>query len=190
MYLHLSMSIITSLTILSTLSFYKYLIILHQNISLALQPQIQQQLSNNQHFISALNKAISNHFMYARIFLPTSILSIIASITIWITLSLEYIIPIELSTILTIIIATSLTKLFTQQQFPKWFFHWSKLIHTTRDEINLQLLHTKLLEVHTKLLEVINGKQLTETELNQLKFESLFLTQQAELLTKQLDQYK
>lgn len=187
---YIFMSIIFTLSLSSTLNFSKYIYILYNNISLALQPQIQQELSNNQHFNIALNKAISNHLIYTRIFLPLSILSLINTIIIWLMIFLEYLIPQWYSTFAIIIFATTFTKLITQDQFPKWFFHWSKLIHATRDEINLKLLRNKLQDIHQQLQDVINGKQLPETELNQLKFEGLFLAQQAELLAKQLDQYK
>lgn len=190
MLIHILMTFITSLTLFTSLNFYKYTQILYHNISLALQPQIQQELSDNPNFITALNKSIANHLLYSRIYVPLSILSLINSITIWILLSIEYPLPLWYSLSTALLLATTFTKLLTQDQFPKWFFHWSKLIHATRDEINLQLLRTKLQEIHTQLQEVIDGKQLPETQLNQLKFQGLFLAQQAEQLTKQLEQNK
>ena len=187
---YLTLSFISTLIIASIINFSKYIQILQQNISLALQPPIQQQLANNPHFKIALDKSVSNHVLYSRIYLPSSLLALLTLLSIWILIPLDIIIPNWLYIPTAILSATSITKLITQEQFPKWFFHWSKLIHATRDEINLQLLRTKLQEVHTKLQEVIDGKQLPETELNQLKFEGLFLSQQADILAKQLDSYK
>lgn len=190
MLIHILMTLIFSLSLTTTLNFSKYIHILYNNISLALQPQIQQQLSNNQHFKIALDKSITNHLVYTRIFLPLSLISLINSIIIWILITINYHLPDWYIISSTITFATTFTKVITQDQFPKWFFHWSKLIHATRDEINLKILRDKLQDIHQQLQEVINGKQLPETELNQLKFEGLFLAQQAESIAKQLQQYK
>ncbi|PPD55502.1 MAG: hypothetical protein CTY12_00570 [Methylotenera sp.] len=190
MLIHLLLSIIFTTSLSTTLNFSKYIHFLYHNISLALQHYIQQELSNNQYFKIALDKSITNHLMYTRIFLPLSLTSLINSIIIWILIYIEYQLPDWYIISSTIVFATTFTKYITQDQFPNWFIHWSKLIHATRDEINLQLLRTKLQDIHSQLQDVINGKQLSESELLQLKFEGLLLAQQAESLSKQLQQYK
>jgi hypothetical protein len=82
----------------------------------------------------------------------------------------------------TLFTTNPLTQTILLNTYPKWLINWSITLTSTKDEIDLEIIRNRLLDIKTELTEIINGKEINIIDLQQLKHEGLMLSQHAEQL--------
>lgn len=163
-----------------------YCLILFTNIQIASEPLLQDKLNNYQH--KTAFKLANNEFNHS-MFLFYSLIGTFANLvvmTILVTndtiLDPLYIVASALLT------ANILTEAILLNTLPSWLFNWSITILSSRDAFNLSIIQNRLIDIKTELTDIISGKDISPTKLNELKHEGIKLSQTAEYITKQIQE--
>lgn len=90
----------------------------------------------------------------------------------------------------TLLDATVLTKLIGLNPEPKWLWHWTIQLVNTQDEINLEIIRDRLVEINEELKLVLDGKQISEEDLYELKLTAIVLSQHAQQLAADIEESK
>lgn len=183
---YLSMILILIIIGYYTKKINNYCLILFTNLQLASEPLIQDKLNNYQ-CKKAFNLADEEYkdtlfLLYPLMLSFVNLLVMGGLIVADIPLTEIHI------TISVLITAGALTEAILLDTFPPWLFNWSLTLITTRDEINLSIIQNRLIDIKTELTDIISGKDISPTKLNELKYEGLELAQTAEDLLKQIQE--
>lgn len=179
MNLHISMIIISFITSLTIIKAFTYLKILSINLNLASEPAIKEKI-NSKAANTAFNIAANQFHTWKKIWFPLSIASLLGSFIIWILFSLD-IQPTDIELLIsTLTISISWAKILPTNLKQQWLYDWTILLQSAKDEVNLEYLQQRLQFIRQQLQDVINGKQISPSELYQLKYEGLYLSKEAE----------
>lgn len=178
---HLSM-----LIVILTLSFFlvrifTYCKVIFINLSIASEPLMQASLDTKE-CNNVLLIADNEYQSTIKYIMVPLVIALINVVTIW-GLSFADIPITQLHIIISVILTTGvITKILNLNTYPIWLIEWTSLLISTRDDINLSIVHGRLVDIKTELDAIIKGKEISPTELNKLKYEGMILSKTAEQL--------